>query len=46
MKLWEVKGSTWMLGQTRPTSFYKDGISKLPIRWEKCVFKAGECVEK
>jgi hypothetical protein len=55
MKLWEVKGSTWMLGveayvhswlQTRPTSFYEDGISKLPIRWEKCVLKAGEYVEK
>jgi histone-lysine N-methyltransferase SETMAR len=26
---------TWL--QTRPTSFYEDGI-----RWEKCVLKAGE----
>jgi histone-lysine N-methyltransferase SETMAR len=31
---------SWL--QTRPTSFYEDGISKLPIRWEKCVLKAGE----
>jgi hypothetical protein len=31
---------SWL--QTRPTSFYDDGISKLPIRWEKCVLKAGE----
>jgi histone-lysine N-methyltransferase SETMAR len=30
---------SWL--QTRPTSFYEDGISKLPIRWEKCVLKAG-----
>jgi hypothetical protein len=53
MKLWEVNGLTWMLVEayvrswlhTRPTSFYKDGISKLPIRWEKCVLKAGEYVE-
>jgi hypothetical protein len=55
MKLWEVNGSTWMLGveayvrswlHTRPTSFYEDGISKLPIRWEKCVLKAEEYEEK
>jgi histone-lysine N-methyltransferase SETMAR len=31
---------SWL--QTRPTSFYEDGISKLPIRWEKCVLKAGK----
>jgi histone-lysine N-methyltransferase SETMAR len=32
---------SWL--HTRPTSLYEDGISKLPIRWEKCVLKAGEC---
>jgi histone-lysine N-methyltransferase SETMAR len=35
---------SWL--HTRPTSFYEDGISKLPIRWEKCVLKAEEYVEK
>lgn len=32
--------------QTRPASFYMEGIGKLPIRWEKCVSKAGDYVEK
>lgn len=32
--------------QTRPASFYVEGIGKLPIRWEKCVSKSGEYVEK
>lgn len=32
--------------QTRPGSFYMEGIGKLPIRWEKCVSKAGDYVEK
>jgi hypothetical protein len=43
--IWLYKPSiTRMVGrlQTRPTSFYEDGISKLPVRWEKCVLKAGE----
>lgn len=31
---------------TRPPSFYEDGINKLPIRWEKCVTKLGDYVEK
>jgi histone-lysine N-methyltransferase SETMAR len=34
---------SWL--QTRPTSFYEDGISKLPICWE-CVLKAGEYMVK
>jgi len=34
----------WLL--TRPRSFYSDGMKKLPIRWEKCVAKSGEYVEK
>lgn len=32
--------------QTRPDSFYLEGIKKLPIRWEKCVSKSGDYVEK
>lgn len=32
--------------QTRPDSFYVEGIKKLPIRWEKCVSKSGDYVEK
>jgi len=40
----EAYARNWLL--TRPTSFYDDGISKLPIRWEKCVSKAAECIEK
>lgn len=32
--------------QTRPASFYEEGIGKLPIRWEKCVSKSGDYVEK
>jgi hypothetical protein len=36
----EAYERSWL--QTRPTSFYQDGISKLPIRWEKCVLKAGD----
>nr|QLJ84876.1 transposase-like protein [Dichotomius schiffleri] len=30
----------------RPKSFYADGIKKLPIRWEKCISRAGEYIEK
>ncbi|XP_057658478.1 histone-lysine N-methyltransferase SETMAR-like [Diorhabda carinulata] len=32
--------------QTRPDSFYLEGIKKLRIRWEKCVSKSGDYVEK
>jgi hypothetical protein len=32
--------------QTRPPSFYNTGIKKLPIRWQKCVEKGGNYVEK
>lgn len=32
--------------QTRSDSFYVEGIKKLPIRWEKCVYKSGDYVEK
>lgn len=32
--------------QTQPSSFFDAGIKKLPIRWEKCVTKAGDYVEK
>jgi histone-lysine N-methyltransferase SETMAR len=31
--------------QTRPP-FYNTGIKKLPIRWQKCVEKGGNYVEK
>lgn len=34
----------WM--ETRPSSFYDNGIKKLPIRWEKCLSKSGDYVEK
>jgi histone-lysine N-methyltransferase SETMAR len=30
---------SWL--KTRPTSLYEDGISRLSIRWGKCVLKAG-----
>lgn len=30
----------------RPKSFYDNGIKKLPIRWEKCIARAGDYVEK
>lgn len=32
--------------KTQPTSFYEDGIRKLPMRWEKCISKSGDYVEK
>ena len=32
--------------QTRPASFYDAGLKKLPIRWQKCIEKGGNCVEK
>lgn len=32
--------------QTRPDSFYVEGIKKLPMRWEKCISKSGDYVEK
>jgi histone-lysine N-methyltransferase SETMAR len=32
--------------QTRPASFYDAGIKKLPIRWQKCIEKGGNYVEK
>jgi hypothetical protein len=32
--------------QTRPPSFYDAGIKKLPIRWQKCIEKGGNYVEK
>jgi hypothetical protein len=28
------------------TEFYRRGIFKLPERWEKCVQRSGDCVEK
>lgn len=34
----------WLV--TRPRSFYDEGIRKLPIRWTKCISKAGDYVEK
>jgi histone-lysine N-methyltransferase SETMAR len=36
----EAHVRSWL--QTRPTTFYEDGISKLPTRCEKCVLKPGE----
>jgi hypothetical protein len=32
--------------QTRSPSFYDAGIKKLPIRWQKCIQKGGNYVEK
>jgi len=32
--------------RTRPSSFYDTGMKKLSIRWEKCIQKAGNYVEK
>jgi hypothetical protein len=29
--------------QARPPSFYDAGIKKLPIRWQKCIEKGGNC---
>lgn len=40
----EVFVRNWL--ETRPSSFYDDGIKKLPVRWEKCVSKSGDYVEK
>jgi len=40
----EAYVSNWL--QTRPASFYVEGIGKLPIRWEKCVSESGDYVEK
>jgi len=34
----------WLMSQ--PPSFYYNGIKKLPIRWEKCISKSGDYVEK
>jgi len=34
----------WLVSQ--PPSFYDSGIKKLPIRWQKCVSKSGDYVEK
>lgn len=31
---------------TQPQSFFEEGIYKLPKRWEKCVERAGDYVEK
>ena len=32
--------------QTRPPSFYDAGVKKLPIRWQKCIEKGGNYVDK
>jgi hypothetical protein len=32
--------------QTHPPSFYDIGIKELPIHWQKCVEKGGNCAEK
>jgi len=32
--------------QACPPSFYDAGIKKLPIRWQKCIEKSGNYVEK
>jgi len=34
----------WLL--TQLVSFYNARIKNLPARWEKCIFKAGNYVEK
>lgn len=34
----------WLMAQ--PRSFYENGIKKLSSRWEKCVMKSGDYVEK
>ncbi|KAG5326632.1 GVQW3 protein, partial [Pseudoatta argentina] len=34
----------WLV--TQPQSFYEQGINKLPNRWEKCVEREGDYVEK
>ena len=31
---------------TPPTSFFENGMEKLPKLWEKCVIKGGDYVEK
>jgi hypothetical protein len=37
-----MRQSLWMAG----TEFYRRGIFKLPERWEKCVQRSGDYVEK
>jgi histone-lysine N-methyltransferase SETMAR len=32
--------------KTRPSSFYDTGMKNLPLRWQKCIHKAGNYVEK
>ena len=32
--------------QMHPAPFYDAGIKKLPIRWQKCIEKGGNYVEK
>lgn len=32
--------------ETRSSFLYDDGIKKLPIRWGKCVLKAGDYIKK
>jgi len=34
----------WLVSQ--PPSFYYNGIKNLLIRWEKCISKSGDYVEK
>ena len=42
----QVKNFVLKWLQTRPPPFYNAGIEKLPIRWQKCVVKGGNYVEK
>ncbi|KAF3426636.1 hypothetical protein E2986_10916 [Frieseomelitta varia] len=32
--------------QSKPTTFYKEGIDKLPGRWEKVIHNSGEYIQK
>ena len=40
----ETFARNWL--DTRSTSFYENGMEKLPKRWEKYIIKGGDYVEK
>jgi hypothetical protein len=42
----DIKNAVHQWLHAQPKTFYYDGIKQLVGRWEKCVEKQGDCVEK
>jgi hypothetical protein len=41
-----AKTAVWRWFCAQPAEFYNSGISKLMVRWDKCLNRGGDYVEK